>query len=352
MFAILIPAYEPDTRLPQLIAQLEALLPDTPVVVVDDGSGPTYATIFATVTSMNATVLAHSSNRGKGAALRTGFAYIAQELPGMAVVTADCDGQHTASDIVAVASALEKYDDERVLVLGCRSFTGKVPLRSRVGNTLTRWIFRAATGRTIVDTQTGLRALSSTCIDWALGLPGDRFEYEFHMLLEVRDAHIELVTVPIRTIYDDANSSSHFRPLRDSARIYTPLLKFAGSGLLSFGIDAAMLLALYAMTDQLLFSVVTARLISASANFAVNRHTVFPRGREVPVRIAALRYGGLAVILLAANYGFLTVLTDIGLSLLVAKILTETALFIASYAMQRSVVFVPTGTTAQPSLVG
>ncbi|HMR49619.1 MAG TPA: bifunctional glycosyltransferase family 2/GtrA family protein [Arachnia sp.] len=342
MFAILIPAYEPDLRLAQLVAQLDSHLPGVPVFVVDDGSGAGYTDIFATVASMGAIVLPHSENRGKGVALRTGFAEIHRRLPGHAVVTADCDGQHTVADILSVASALDGVPgDGRLMVLGCRAFTGSVPARSRFGNTVTRWAYRAATGRDIPDTQTGLRAFSSTALDWALSVPGDRFEYEFQLLLRASEAGVELSTVPIETVYTDGNSSSHFRPLRDSARVCAPLLRFAGSGLLAFAVDTVSLLALHGLTGSLLPSVVGARLISSSVNFAVNRRVVFHRGREVPVRTAALRYAGLAIILLAANYGLLTILTGVGLPLLAAKILTEATLFIASYAMQRSVVFTP-----------
>ncbi|MDF1488896.1 bifunctional glycosyltransferase family 2/GtrA family protein [Tessaracoccus caeni] len=342
MFVILIPAYEPDSRLVTLVGELSLRLPHTPIMIVDDGSGPAYAPIFDAAARVGASVLAHTENRGKGAALRTGFAAIASVWPGAAVVTADCDGQHTAADIVAVAAALEDApEDDRVVVLGCRAFAGEVPARSRLGNTVTRWAYRAATGQDIPDTQTGLRALSPAAMDWAQTLPGDRFEYEFQMLLRAPESGVRLATVPIETIYTDGNSSSHFRPLRDSARIYAPLLRFAGSGLLAFGVDTVALLVLNALTGHLLASVVGARLISASVNFVVNRSVVFGHGREVPARTAALRYGGLAVILLAANYGLLSALTGIGIPLIVAKIATEAALFIASYAMQRSVVFSP-----------
>ncbi len=346
MFAILIPAYEPDERLVELVADL----PQAPVLVVDDGSGPAYQQIFAAVAARGATVLTHASNRGKGAALRTGFAHTSAQFPGYAVVTADCDGQHAAADVATVAAAVEEHEG-RVLVLGCRAFTGEVPARSRFGNTATRWVFRAVAMRDIPDTQTGLRGLSADTLEWACSLPGDRFEYEFRMLLEAGRAEIDIVSVPSQTIYTDGNASSHFRPLRDSARIYASLPKFAASGLLAFGIDTIALLALYAVTGQLLLSVVGARLISASVNFAVNRRLVFRRGREVSVRTAALRYGGLAVILLAANYGLLDALTGVGISLLAAKIVTEATLFIASYAMQHSLVFMPDSAAAQPTPV-
>src|SRR5262249_16736655 len=89
--AVLIPAYRPDCALPRLVEQLSA---DgyRAIVVVDDGSGPDYAALFAELD--RATVLRHAVNLGKGAALKTGFNHILCDYPDAAgVVTADADGQ-------------------------------------------------------------------------------------------------------------------------------------------------------------------------------------------------------------------------------------------------------------------
>ncbi|HYP73497.1 MAG TPA: glycosyltransferase, partial [Microbacterium sp.] len=103
MHVVLIPAYEPDER---LVALVRALVPRSPVVVVDDGSGPAYAPFFAAAAAAGATLTGHALNRGKGATLREGFAFITAAWPGAHVVTADADGQHTPDDIARVAAAL------------------------------------------------------------------------------------------------------------------------------------------------------------------------------------------------------------------------------------------------------
>lgn len=124
-----------------------------------------------------AEVLTHPVNRGKGAALRTGFAHIRAHHPGEPVVCADSDGQHTLLDILRVAAAI---DDEVDMVLGVRRFTGRVPLRSRVGNLFTAGLFALVTGHWIADTQTGLRGYPHRQLDWLADVPGDRFEYELN----------------------------------------------------------------------------------------------------------------------------------------------------------------------------
>lgn len=340
MHIILIPAYEPDGRLIELVQRLAGT---APVVVVDDGSGRRFADVFDFASAAGAHVLTHARNRGKGAALRTGFAFIQERWPGATVVTADADGQHTPADIRRVASAAEltRTGTRPTIVLGARGFTGDVPRRSRIGNTVTRWAFRIAAGQRLSDTQTGLRGYPAETLPWLQSLPGDRFEYEFSQLLQARSAGIDLVEVPIETVYLDSNASSHFRPWADSLRIYAPLLRFTASALLAFGIDTIALLVLHALTGSLLAAVVGARILSAGVNFGVNRALVFRGGRDVPVRTAAARYFSLAGLLLLAGYGLLTSLTEIGIGLLPAKVLTEITLFAVSFAVQRAIVFAP-----------
>ncbi len=345
MSVVLIPAYEPDARLVTLVQALRSADPARPVVVVDDGSGARFRPVFAAAAASGALVLAHPHNRGKGAALKTGLAFIARRYGCRDVVTADCDGQHTPADIERVAAAVAARNAHPrdgaapVLVLGVRSFTGDVPARSRVGNSATRAAFRLVSGQAIRDTQTGLRGLPAAAIPWLLQLPGDRFEYEFRMLLQAGAAGVTLVEEPIATVYTDGNASSHFRPVADSLRVYAPIARFAASAFLAFLLDTGMLLLLNAVTGWLFLSVVGARVVSSSANFAINRRLVFRRGRDVPMRTAAARYFSLAGLLLAANFGTITALTDVGIPLLAAKLLTEATLFLVSFSVQRAVVF-------------
>lgn len=339
MTVVLIPAYEPDVRLVTLVRALRTTDPSRPVVVVDDGSGDLFRTVFADAQAAGAELLRHDRNRGKGAALKTGLRFVRERHSGEDVVTADADGQHTPRDIERIARRTGRHP--RDLVLGVRAFTGPVPARSKLGNAATRALFRLVSGQDVIDTQTGLRGIPAPLIDWMLTVRGDRFDYEFRVLLQARAAGVALAQEPIATVYTDGNSSSHFRPVLDSLRIYAPLLRFAASALLAFAVDTAALLVLNALTGWLLFSVVGARLMSAGMNFAINRSLVFRRGREVPLRTAAVRYVSLAVLLLAANFGMITALTQMGLPLLAAKVLTEASLFVVSFSVQRAVVFAP-----------
>jgi glycosyltransferase involved in cell wall biosynthesis len=226
--AVLLPAWMPDAQLLPLVEALRehgfgALL------VVDDGSGPEFATLFDAVAAESGVrLLRHAVNLGKGRALKTGFNELLCELPSIeGVITADADGQHRVEDIVAVAAAMKRTtagESRERVVLGVRAFPSGVPLRSRIGNLLTRSIFRFVTGATVSDSQTGLRGIPRALLPELMPLQGDRYEYEMTMLGHLYRNGIRLLEVPIATVYIDGNRASHFHPIRDSIRICVVLL--------------------------------------------------------------------------------------------------------------------------------
>ena len=317
---VLIPAYQPDARLPRLILELHRADPSTKIVVVDDGSGQKFSDIFEASATAGAHVISYEHNRGKGYALREGFTWI-RDVAGDSpecVVTADADGQHTLNDIFRVGRTCT---DTGKSVLGVREFVGHVPARSRIGNTATSALFWLATGWKLKDTQTGLR------------------EYELRVLLHLAKFRHPVTQIPIETIYEAGNPTSHFRPLQDSARIWAPLLKFAASSGVATIIDYVLVLVLNALTGALFFPVIAARLVSASVNFAMNRRVFEATG--VPLRRSALRYAALAVAVIAGSYTMLAVLTGIGMPLWIAKIIADTTMYLVSYSAQSRYVFAP-----------
>jgi len=331
---VLVPAYEPDGRLVALVHDLRIARPDLRVLVVDDGSGPEYAGAFSDAAAAGAVVVHHTVNRGKGRALKTGFREAATRWPGEDVVCADSDGQHTPDDVLAVAARVA--GSRSAMVLGVRRFAGPVPSRSRLGNAVTRRLFMLTTGIDLSDTQTGLRAYPAEMLGWLCEVEGERFEYELELLLRAHGAGHVVVEVPIRTVYLDGNASSHFRPVRDSLRVYAPMARFAASSLVASALDYALLVVLHLLTGSLLLSVVGARVSSATVNYRTNRRFVFGRGSST----SAVRYAGLVAVVLAANALLMHLLVvELGLALLSGKVLTEGALLAVSYTGQRRLVF-------------
>jgi glycosyltransferase involved in cell wall biosynthesis len=223
---ILIPALNPSDGLIGLVDALTASDEVREIIVVNDGSNRSFDGVFdETARRSKVTLLRHAVNLGKGAALRTGMNHFCCEgTEASTLVTADADGQHLPDDILKVGrKGLACPED---LVLGVRSFASDVPLRSRFGNTLTYWVFRLLVGQELQDTQTGLRAIPRSMIPLLLKVRAMRYEFEMEMLIRATQHRIQLVSVPIQTVYLRGNQSSHFRPVVDSVRVYSVFARF------------------------------------------------------------------------------------------------------------------------------
>lgn len=335
---VLIPSYEPDERLIELTRELRAQDASLHLLIIDDGSGPAFDPVFAAAVAEGAEVIRYARNRGKGVALKTGFRHAIETRPGAGVVCADSDGQHRVADILRVARRAAVTD--AAVVLGGRRFTGEVPGRSRIGNAISRKAFRFATGVDVHDTQTGLRGYPASELEGMTRVKGDRFEYELNALVGTAESGARIDELEIETVYLEHNASSHFRPVADSVRVMLPLGRYVAASFGSFLIDTAVLQLLFVLSGSLFWSVVGARVVSASANFALNRRLVFRAGGDRGrLRSQILRYAALALTLLASNYVWLHALTDFGVPLLPAKIVTELALYIIGFQVQRGYVF-------------
>lgn len=220
----LIPAYMPGQQLLDLLPEVKAA--GLFALLVDDGSGPEFAPIFAQAKD-SAVVLTHPENRGKGRAVKTGLAYLQDRFPeGCAVVTLDADGQHRMQDAQKLLSEAKAHPE--ALVLGSRNFSD-MPRRSRFGNTVTRLVYRLTTGVRVRDTQTGLRAFDSALIPRMLDIEGERYEYEMNVLLDFARTHTPILEVDIETIYFDRNSGSHFSTFHDSYLVYREIARYLSS---------------------------------------------------------------------------------------------------------------------------
>ena len=333
---IVIPAYQPATKLFELVEDLSA--DGRTIVIVDDGSSADCGAVFANVAALpNVIVLAHAVNLGKGQALKTAFNHVLLHTPSDAVgvVTADADGQHLAADIRRVAERLEQ-DGPRALILGSRAFQGTVPLRSRIGNVMTRRIFTLLIGRSLADTQTGLRGIPRSFLRELMTLEAGRYEFELEMLIRAtRQMPIEEVT--IATVYGSF-AKSHFNPLRDSLRIYFVFLRFISLSIVTAAIDYATFAIVFTAERNILLSIIVARMIAGTFNFIANRNVTF-RSRG-PVVSEALKYATLVLTLMSISYSLVTVMVDVlGFGVYPSKLLAEGGLFAASFALQNLLVF-------------
>ena len=348
---ILIPAYKPDMALIRLVEQLSQVN-DLQVLVVDDGSGEEFAPVFSKLSGM-AAFTGYETNHGKGYALKHGFKAVTEFYPDAKyIITADADGQHKLEDILSVRDHLR---DGNEFVIGARKFTGKVPFRSRFGNSITQFVFRFLAQTNVSDTQTGLRGFSVSLIPELLSIPGARYEYETYMLLRFSEKGIHIDECPIATIYENNNESSHFNPIRDSIKIYRAIFsfskpaKFIMSSFLAFLIDTIILMGLLhcdvyknmglSFMEWKTISIGIAWAISSIVNFLVNHFLVFHANNNIWA--AMVKYYVLALVVMGLkNYGLYMIMTEvISIPELPGKVLAEVSFFILNYFAQKKLIF-------------
>jgi glycosyltransferase involved in cell wall biosynthesis/SAM-dependent methyltransferase len=334
---ILIPAYQPGEALHTVVHDL-LVLGDNPLIVVDDGSGPECAVTFQRLAANPRVHLVyHAVNLGKGAALKTGLNYALVNFPNApGVVTADADGQHHPEDILRVSAKLAA--NPGALTMGVRAFAGEMPLRSRIGNNLTRVLMHLLIGHRLADTQTGLRGVPAGLIPHLLRLQSSGYEFELDMLIACKHHAYPVLQEPIRTIYLDGNKSSHFRPIFDSMRIYLLLLRFSVFSLLTAVLDNAVFVLAFGATGSIGQSQIAARSIAMVFNYVGARALVFHSSQRHAIVLP--KYVSLVIVNGCLSYALIQLMHGkFGLATMSSKLLAEGLLFIANFAIQRDFIF-------------
>mgnify|MGYP004653765527 FL=1 len=346
---VVIPAWEPDEKMVSYVRELEQRGFEN-ILLVDDGSTGESRRYFEILSGDSAVhVLHHEVNRGKGRSLRDGFEWCLKNMKDCrGVITADCDGQHSASDTEKMAKALILHPGE--MILGTRKFDGEqVPWKSRFGNRITSFVFAVFCGKWLNDTQTGLRGIDAGLLPELCKLPGDRYEYEIRMLIFAVHKKVKFHELAIETIYLDDNRQSHFRPLQDSARIYGVifgtffkyLLSSLSASLIDLGIFSLLniwLLKGCTLAENVAVSTISARIVSSLYNFSVNRKLVFRSRKNIGKAMAG--YYLLAVIQMGCSAGLVYLLTKFtGQKAVLVKIIVDVFLFMISYHIQRRIIF-------------
>ena len=216
--AILAPTYDNGGTLGELLRRLDAT--GLTVFVINDGSIDRTAEILAAWASAGhdrrRVVLTHPRNRGKAAALRTGFA-AAAEAGFTHVVTIDTDGQHQPEDVAPMIETARA--NPQTLVVGVRDESAAdYPARSRVGRRLSNLMIWLESGARVEDSQCGLRVYPLALVNNVRCRAG-HFGFETEIVTRAAWAGFDVVGVPVRCIYLPVGQRvSHFKPWIDTFR--------------------------------------------------------------------------------------------------------------------------------------
>lgn len=287
---VLIPCYDPneeimDNFLEKLSKEFDS------IVLIDDGCSKKHERYMKSL-AKKYPVIKHDTNLGKGRAIKDGINYILDNYSkAKVIVTADCDGQHSVEDIKKCANKAK--EEPNALILGCRDFDDKnVPLKSKLGNKITRNIFYSFLGTKISDTQTGLRAASIDVARILMDISGERYEYETNVLIMARKKNIPIIEEIIETIYISKNETSHFNPIKDSLRIYKLFTKYILVILIAYILEVITFKLIIPIT-YIPFALLVAKAISTLVIVIFNKY--------INIYYTIINYLLVTIILLLVN---------------------------------------------------
>ena len=211
-FAVVIPVYNHGSMAETVIRK--ALKLNLPVIVVNDGSTDSSSERINNIDGIE--ILCHRQNRGKGAAIMTGFDR-ASEIADWAI-TLDADGQHHPQDALNLIRAIP--ENSRPLVVGRRQgMSGQdVPWTSRFGRQFSNFWVRISGGPAMTDSQSGFR-IYPLPESMTLDVKARRFQFEVEILVRAAWANITVIEVPVHVSYAKGGERiSHFRPFVDFMR--------------------------------------------------------------------------------------------------------------------------------------
>jgi glycosyltransferase involved in cell wall biosynthesis len=210
---VLIPTYNNDTSLAQVISDVAFFTRD--IIVVNDGSTDNTAAVLAEFPFLQ--VLTHAVNKGKGLALRDGFAYAIRQGYHYAI-SIDSDGQHFAKDLHKFLDKLQESPD--AIIIGARNMDqASVPGKSSFGHKFSNFWFKVETGIVAPDTQSGYRLYPLLLLK-PIHFITRKFEFEIEVLVRSAWKGIKIESVPVTVYYAPKETRiSHFRPFKDFTRI-------------------------------------------------------------------------------------------------------------------------------------
>ena len=205
------------------------------VIVVDDGSTDNTARVAELG---GATVIRHTANRGKGAAIQSILAEARKRKPDILVLL-DADSQHDPNEIPALIKPISEGFD---LVIGSREAQkDKTPRYRRIGQKVLLRSTRLASKTNISDSESGFRALSTKAIN-ELDLKEKGFAIESEMITRAADKNLKISEVPISNIY--TMDGSTLNPIRHGIEVLSRVIAMISQRrpLFFFGLAGGVLL--------------------------------------------------------------------------------------------------------------
>ena len=212
---VIIPTYNNESTIRTVIDNCRAWTDD--IIVVNDGSTDSTNKILDAYGKDQIAIVSYPRNKGKGHALKKGFAY-AKERHYQYALTIDADGQHSADDIPRFVQAICQHPHS--LIMGSRNIQAdNMPRKNTFANKFSNFWFTVQTLRRIPDTQTGYRLYPLEYLG-NLWWVTSKYEAELELLVFAAWHGVRIIPIPVHVFYPAKEERvSHFRPGMDFFRI-------------------------------------------------------------------------------------------------------------------------------------
>ena len=354
LLSVVVPVYNEEGNLPALLGRTLAALSRLPVpaelVLVDDGSADASPRLIADAARAHpgrVVAVLKPRNEGQHPAILSGFA----AARGRLFVTLDADLQNPPEEIARVFAELQDGAD----VVGTIRRNRQDAFFRRFASAAVNLLVRAACrGAAMHDYGCMLRGYSRDIVDRLLAAPAQARFIPLRAMVfarhpvEIEVSHAERTSGTSKYGFPQLVRlfGNLFLTLFPPSPSWSPFLRFATSGLLSFGVDLALFHLLVDVVfhwrspaHEIFWGTLVARILSSILNYALNHRAVFRS--DAPHATALLRYYILWGLLLLASSRLVICATALWPELhpTVAKIPVDLALFLASYVTQRGWVF-------------
>ncbi len=219
-YDIVIPAYNAQHTLPDIIEQIQQLPhpPDT-IFVIDDGSQDGTAEVVKKF--KNVVLFSMPDNGGKGRALKKGFELFKNKNSTQYLLLMDADGQHPVECIPQFLSSVKQTPADLVIGNRRRKF-GQMPVLRILSNTLSSLITSWVTGTKINDSQCGFRLLHRQIVE-NLDFEENGFQIETELIIKAVKHGYRIEFVPIPTVYN--GQKSYIKHFNDTVRFLRIIIK-------------------------------------------------------------------------------------------------------------------------------
>lgn len=206
--SVIIPVYNEEKIVGNLVSKIRSLYPDFDVIVIDDGSQDDSA---VEAQKAGATVYSHPYNIGNGAAIKSGI----RVAKGDVLVFMDGDGQHNPEDIATLLEYIPEYD----MAVGARSIGDQASLGRALGNKIYNWFASYVAKFSIKDLTSGFRVVKANVARNFLYLLPNTYSYPTTLTLGVLRSGMSLKYVPIK-IKKRESGKSNIKMVQDGVRFF------------------------------------------------------------------------------------------------------------------------------------